>query len=443
MPLYITFRKNLYKFGFESYYLVGTTLVLVFIWLPSHPTQMELVSGFFFALMPFVLPVLLFQVLWETWLEYIRGRQERNTEYCLLEVRLPEDITQTPFAAELMLRGIYQTGEIDGIFDEYLKGKSRPWFSLEIVSTEGVVKFYIWTRRRYKNLVESQVYAHYPNVQVIEVPDYTLKVPYDPAVVDIWGVEQALQKPDPYPIATYVELKMDKAEVEEEYKSDPLNSLIEFLGSIGEGEHIWIQYVIRAHTAKFVCPWAEEQSGISPLPFDQWVEYEKQQILAKTVIDEKDKPNFSKLSEGDKDLINAMERKMNKQLFEVGIRGVYLARNEKARSEPKTGIPSAFRSFEHGSEGRGLNGVKPIFWIGPFNYPWEDFMGLRRAMLKRWMYRGYVKRQYFFAPFKHRHIVLNSEELATMYHLPGKVARTPTLERMLSRRSEAPANLPT
>ena len=38
--------------------------------------------------------------------------------------------------------------------------------------------------------------------------------------------------------------------------------------------------------------------------------------------------------------------------------------------------------------------------------------------------------------------VISVEELATVFHLPGTVARTPTLNRVTSTRGEAPANLP-
>ncbi len=37
---------------------------------------------------------------------------------------------------------------------------------------------------------------------------------------------------------------------------------------------------------------------------------------------------------------------------------------------------------------------------------------------------------------------MTTEELATIFHIPGKVASTPTLARIPSKRSEAPANLP-
>jgi hypothetical protein len=39
-------------------------------------------------------------------------------------------------------------------------------------------------------------------------------------------------------------------------------------------------------------------------------------------------------------------------------------------------------------------------------------------------------------------MILNTEELATIFHFPGQVAGTPTLERVPSKKAEAPSNLP-
>ena len=435
--LYSTFWSRSNQYGFQAPLLVFIIAYFLLAWMPRNVEVAGLVWGFVLALLPFVLPILLGELVLHAWLEFKRQEDYWITEYSVLEIRLPDDLTQSPYAAELFMRVLYQTGEVDTPAHGVFQGKTKPWFSLELVSTEGVVRFYVWTRSRYKEIIKAQMYAHYPTVQVVEVPDYTLAVPYDPAVIDVWGITQALQKPDPYPIMTYVKWGLDK-EKKEEYKSDPLLSIIEFFGSIGPGEHLWTQIIMRGHTD---CPWAHEQTG-HHMNIEEWIEYEKEKILEKTVVDEHDKPNYSKLSQGDKDLIDSMENKTNKQVFDVGIRTLYVARHENKNSARNAGVPTAFRSFEHGSEGRGLNGLKPIFYIGPFFFPWQDFLGIRRSRLKRRMYEAYATRQHFYEPHHDYHIALNTEELASLWHLPGKVAHTPTLERMPSRRAEAPANLP-
>lgn len=433
-------KKLLTTYGLTDPFIVLTLIWFVYFGL-NHLTVFGQTFAFFLALLPLVLPFFLWSLFSYSWMAYIREDKYWNRrEYCLLEIRLPEEVLQSPYAMELVLRSMYDVGGIDTPIDEYWKGHTTPWYSLEIVSTEGVVRFYIWAWKQFKDFLQSQIYAHYPSVQVYEVPDYTLQVPFNPDSdeYDLWAIGQKLQKPDPYPIATYVEMELDKKDLKEEFKHDPMVSLLEFFGSFGPGEHGWMQMIIRAHTG---CPYAKEEHH-QMLKIDEWAEKEKESILAKTVVDENDKPNFSKLSESDKDAINAMETKYNKQVFDVGIRMLYLTK-KGAPTNKKMGFPTSMRAFEHGSEGRGLNGFKPVFEIGPFDYPWQDYFGVRKASKKKKMYEGYVRRQFFFPPYGKKWIALNVEEIATVFHFPGKVAGTPTLLRMPSKRGEAPANLPT
>ena len=59
------------------------------------------------------------------------------------------------------------------------------------------------------------------------------------------------------------------------------------------------------------------------------------------------------------------------------------------------------------------------------------------------MLDAYKKRAYFYKPHKRENIfVLNTEELATLFHLPGMVSATPTFGRVESKKGQAPANLP-
>lgn len=434
-------RSSLQKYGLDVPYVAFILLYFLIVWVPMHLGEWFLIWGFLLACAPFVLPVLLGILAYHGWLEYKQQQDYWSNEHTVLEIRLPEEITQSPYAAELFFRVLYQTGEVDTELHA-LRGKTKPWFSLEIVSTEGAVRFYVWTRSRYKEIIKSQLYAHYPTVQVVEVPDYTLAMPLDLDTMDIWGVEQKLQKPDPYPIMTYVNWGLDKADTKEEFKSDPLVSLLEFFGSIGPGEHLWAQVIIRGHTK---CSWSEDEYH-HELTISEWTALETEK-KGKKYADKKAgsdelTPNYQRLAEGDKQALKAMQEKEFKQMFDVGMRTIYLAKKENKQGGRNAGIPTAYRSFEHGSEGRGLNGFKPIFYIGPFDWPWQDFMGIRRRIIKKRFYDGYVTRQYFYPPYRDFHIALNTEELASIWHFPGKVAHTPTLQRMPSRRAEAPANLP-
>lgn len=446
--LYSWITGNMDSFGLTDFSAVVALLLIAYRGTQDPETFWQM-GAFFLALLPLVLPVLLYKLWWHGWMEYIQEDKYWNRrEYAVLEVKLPEEITQSPYAMELFLRSLYQTGEIDTPIDQYWKGHVKPFFSLELVSTEGAVRFYIWTWKQFKNFVESQIYAHYPTVQVYEVPDYTLSVPYNAydknCEFDMWCIEQELQKPDPYPIATYVSTEQAKQDLDEEFKHDQMSSLLEFFSIMKAGEHAWMQIIIRGHT---VCPQATDKGPGHPISITEWVEVERNKILALTIDDPKDdkqKANFQRLPEGLRTEVKAMELKPHKQMFDVGIRMIYLYRNDDpSLGKQKVGFPTALRVYEHGSQGRGLNGFKPVFVIGPFDYPWQDYFGIRRRFLKQQMYDGYVQRQYFFPPIGRKWIALNVEEIASVYHFPGKVVQTPTLQRMPSKRGDAPANLPT
>ena len=144
---YEGFTKSLAKYGLQVYYVVLVLAYFFIVWIPNHYAEWGVVWGFLLAFAPFVLPIFTVIILRIIWLDYKRQQDFWTTDHTVLEIRLPEEITQNPFAAELFMRVLYQTGEEETILHVY-RGKTSPWFSLEIASTEGVVKFYIWTRTR-------------------------------------------------------------------------------------------------------------------------------------------------------------------------------------------------------------------------------------------------------------------------------------------------------
>ena len=58
------------------------------------------------------------------------------------------------------------------------------------------------------------------------------------------------------------------------------------------------------------------------------------------------------------------------------------------------------------------------------------------------MFDAYVNRSAFYKPHKRKTFILNTEELATVYHFPGSVVRTPALGRIESKKGEPSAGLP-
>jgi hypothetical protein len=183
---------------------------------------------------------------WTGWMRYRRALFLSKQEPTLLEIRVPKEVSKSPAAMEVVLGVLWNPGGEGNVLEKYWDGGVRPWFSLELVSLEGQVKFFIWTWKKNMEGIATSIYAQYPNTEVIEVPDYTLAILHDPAQNDLYAAEFALTKPDPYPIKTYIDYGLD-TDPKEEYKIDPLATVLEYLGSLGSGEQAWIQILVRAH----------------------------------------------------------------------------------------------------------------------------------------------------------------------------------------------------
>lgn len=383
-------------------------------------------------------PFILGYILWELYMYYINYMWITAPRYVLLEIKMPKIINKSPKAMEVVFDNMHQTGE-GNLIDKYILGRVRSWHTLELVSIGGQVKFYSRMEVKYRAIFESAMYAQYPDVEIVEAEDYTKKVPYLIPGNENWdlcGVEYKLTQPDAYPIKTYVDYGLDK-DPKEEFKVDPLTPVIEFLGSMGPSEQLWIQISIMASKNRFKVKgsWFKKQD---------WTKDAKDLI---TELKKEEKPKEGqisvgslKLSPGERSVLEAVERGLTKYGFDCGIRTLYLAPKDKYKGINVPRMLSVFKQF--GST--NLNGITPNYAAGftSFDYPWQDFKGMRVRYRKKNMFDAYIRRSYFYQPHARTPFVLNTEELATLFHIPGEVAVTPTLERIPSRKAEPPANLP-
>src|SRR5688572_10532340 len=115
----------------------------------------------FFILWPIWLPVILITLSFRYWLDYKTREWIKGQGSVLLEIRLPNELLKSPALMEVFLHSLHQTG-VGTLTDVYLKGRVRPWFSLELVSDGGKVHFYIWMHTKWQKLVEAQLYAQFP-----------------------------------------------------------------------------------------------------------------------------------------------------------------------------------------------------------------------------------------------------------------------------------------
>ena len=188
------------------------------------------------AILPYAGVVVLGIIAWRFWVHYIQQDFISGIEFVLLEIIPPREVLRSPKAMELFFTNALYHWSKKGGKEEYWQGAVWFWFSLEIASIEGQVHFYIRTPSRIKSLIETQMYAQYPQAQVKVVEDYTLAVDEISSESEWngWGCEFELKKHEAYPIRSYVDYGLDK-DPKEEFKVDPISPVIEFFGSLGKG----------------------------------------------------------------------------------------------------------------------------------------------------------------------------------------------------------------
>jgi hypothetical protein len=396
---------------------------------------------YIFFLIPIAVPIFLLKLLFDEYVSYNRQKYRNSLEWILLEVVPSPDNVKSPAAMELFLLALYQTSGESTWIDRLVKGKVRTWFSLELVSLGGKVHFYIWCESKMQKFLESQVYAQYPGSEVREAEDYAAK--FEHTNYEMMAAELKLDKPDPYPIKTYTDYALDK-EQDEIYKIDPMTPVLEFFNTIPEDNYACIQIIVRAHKAEDNDPTKTFPSFSKKI--DNWKETAKKEIediKKKSFIDIEEggiKKKQNTQTESQKRVISALDRSTTKFAFDTGIRLLYIGKKNVFANNYGM-LMGTFKQYNSGE----LNSFKPLVGTS-FDYPWQDFFGKKVKKMKIEMLEAYQLRDYFWkSDYKHKDrpfFVLNTEELATIYHFPGMVAQTPSINRVDSRKVSPPDNLP-
>ena len=126
--------------------------------------------------LPLVVTIILGLLTWKMWVHYIQQDFISGIDFVLLEIVPPRDVLRSPKAMELFITNALYHWSQKGGREEYWQGAVWFWFSLEIASIEGQVHFYIRTPTRLQGLIETQMYAQYPQSQVKVAEDYTLSI---------------------------------------------------------------------------------------------------------------------------------------------------------------------------------------------------------------------------------------------------------------------------
>lgn len=396
-----------------------------------------------------ILPPLFYWLFKILWMDFVNGVYWGKMNWIMLEIIPPNDIEETPQAMEMIYDSVMGITKGINAVEEFVNGETTMYMSLELVSKEGEIHFYIRVAKQFKNLIESNIHAQYPTAEVREVDDYVNEVP---KVIpnknwNLWGTDFKLTKPDPYPIKTYrwfEESVTGKA-------LDPLANIIESLGKIGPKQYFWLQFVIlpmgdkeyetgKGIVDKIAGKAKEPKKGVLESLLNDIVDVFKavftgiagNPIEFATKSEKKEEsPLEFRLTPGEKDALKSLEENMGKNMFKTKMRMIYVGRKEAFNKVVVGSFIGALSQFTNAhTNGLVNDNDSKTFALHLFVDARTKYR--QRKILRRYRSRNKDGKNFF----------LSSEELATLFHLPNMSVISPAVHKIETKTGAAPANLP-
>jgi len=287
-------------------------------------------------------------------------------------------------------------------------------FTFEIVAHKKMISFYAVVPRRMRRFVEQEIYAHYPAANIEETVDYNIFTPQSA----VKAARFKLKRSSMYAIRTYK--KMD---------IDPLDSLLNTLAKLREREGAVMQIMVksapkswRARAQRII---KEVRKGHTLNEAMKSTGYGKifsgtgkiaEVLLQKSKEQPAGQPE--RMTPIEEETLKTIEEKMSKAGLEVNICAVVSADSETQAQIYLDNIADSFSQytiFEYG------NGFKRAGKWGEHN------------IIHHFNFRRFDERAKF---------VLNTEELASIFHFPLPHNETPNINWLTAKRASAPPDVP-
>ncbi|MFH1405046.1 MAG: type IV secretion system DNA-binding domain-containing protein [Patescibacteria group bacterium] len=282
--------------------------------------------------------------------------------------------------------------------------------SFEIISQHKLIKYYISVPLHLRTTLEQNFSAAYPDANIEEVEDYNIFSPNGIIV----GSYLAMRRPGVFPVKTYMQME-----------TDPLNAITNVLSKIPEGEGAAFQFIARSAPGK----WRQKglfiarnmQQGMTLGEAMKGGRKKKTDFIGEALgTESKDqKPDEQhRLTPQEDEMVKGLEQKANKGGMDVCIRLIVSGKNEDVVQTTMGSMLNAFSQYNIYEHGNSFVRVVPPF---------------RKKMIQKFIHRSFDEKN---------RILLNSEEMASIWHLPLPWTETPNIQWLGARRGAAPAEVP-
>jgi len=409
--------------------------------------------------------------LWFFWRKSIYKHEE--TQFILMEIRIPREIKKNPRAMEQVLASVYMFRNTPNtLAEKWWDGEVTRWITFEIVSFGGETHFYARAYWRQKALLQSAFLSYYPDLEIVEVDDYADKMPANMGELykrgyDMWGTDIILKHEAAYPIKTYEDFEAQA----EEKEYDTMASFLELFSSLKKEEIVAVQILIapadpnwRERWEKLLDDLKNKKEGVKMSTKTSFPKEGAIGILPMFEINKPGKDDFGLLktafrTPGETDILKAVGRNLSKPAFETMMRMIYLSPKSIFHdSFPRRGIRGVFNQFSAldlnslvFNDRTSVSQPRVTFFYFPWIFPVIRSEYKKARVLHNYLHREILEEEFmgkvmtsafFNWNFKAKNFDMNTECLATVFHPPGYLALTgPHIKRVESRKGGPPAGL--
>lgn len=327
--------------------------------------------------------------------------EDIRTEGTTEQIQEDISITETFFSA------------IGGLKEQYGFGA---WFygrtdelALEIVAHKSLITFYLTLPVFLREFTEQQLHAQFPDAAIEMVEDFNIFSPTGTIV----GGYLVFKRENALPIKTYVELE-----------SDPLNALTNTLSKVQETDGVAIQYVVRSAKpswrsfGKKIVKYMQKGMTFEQAKKAGGVTWK--QALQSKEASEKEKQNITerKISPAEEKMLEGIQNKASKAGLDVNIRILVSSESPAAAQASLNNVMQAFSQYNIYEYGNAFSHSIP---------------SNKKKLIHNFIYRHFDRK---FG------VVMNSQELASLWHLPLPSTETPNIRWMLARSAPVPNEVP-
>ena len=301
----------------------------------------------------------------------LNDQKENGTKGVIFEVKVPQGNEVEIGVAEKMFANLYSISKPNGGIFGILHAPKN--VSFEIVALPGAIRFFVYADRKIASIVEKQILGSYQDADIRVVDDHNIFKAENYTSF----AELELAKEPYYPLRTF-----------EDFKGDPITNVLSTVSKLDDGEGIIIQYVLT--------PAGKDWQKLG----EEWVKKKNEAP--------KDKDATPKYVDQDK--VQAVKKKISKIGFKTSIRVIASSSSQELADMHVNSVLSAFSQYNN----PGINELKKKKIGKSSEHSFIEDVVYRRISPSNKM-------------------VLNSEELATIFHFPNKEVTVPNISWLLAR----------